>query len=393
MNYEIVMPQLGMTMTEGLLLKWLKAPGDPVAKGEPVAEIQTDKVDIEVESPYEGFLVEIQIQEGLTVPVGTQIGRIAKSLDAAGPIAAPLTTTAQAAPTTDSTESAAAPPRPQRRDGPRISPLARRVANEHQVDLNQISGTGEWGRIREADVRAYLSRRPVEPMVAKEDASGRIRKIIADRLTASVTTIPQYWLSREVDASPMVAMRHQLLPAIIARTGVRLSFTDFFLKALAYGLERCPEMKQRWTDERLESVEETGIGFAAQAPGRLLVPVISNAGRRSLAEIASERFRLASKALEGRLTGEDMHGACGTLSNLGAFGVDEFQAIINPPESFILAIGRIAERPFAINGQLAARPTVRLVLTVDHRVADGVAGARFLSQVVEALESPIMLLV
>lgn len=393
MTHELVMPQLGMTMTEGTVLQWLKSVGDAVAKGEPIVEIQTDKVDMEVESPFAGYLTQITVTEGTTVPVATRIGCIGEAPSEV------CEETAQAEETEAADESAAGTPAAAPAEaptGPRdkvlVSPRARRVAAELGVDLSLVTGSGEFGRIREQDVRAYTGSAKAHPTKSAASQSN-IRKVIAERLTASTGTVPQFWLAREVDASAMVALREQLLLEVERRTQTRLSYTDFFLKSLALAMEAMPEMKQSWGANGLEPSPGSGIGFAAQAPDRLMVPVIQDAAGLSLSALAAERARLAAKVREGRLTGEDMEGACCTLSNLGAFGVDEFQAIINPPQSCILATGRIARRPMVVEDRIEIRPTVRLVLTVDHRVADGVLGARFLSLLAEQLENPASLLV
>lgn len=394
MIYEIVMPQLGITMTEGSVLRWLKQAGDAVAKEEPVLEVQTDKVDMEVEAPFDGFLTTILVQEGTTVPVGTPVGLIAQHREE---VAEP--TRNSASNETLATPNATALPgtsfHNERARGPLASPRARRVASEHGVDLSQISGTGEFGRIRESDIRGYLEKNGASgkfpaPPVRSED---HVRKIIAGRLTQSVTTVPQFWLAREVDASALVALRAQILERVEQRENVRISYTDFLLKSLAFALEQNPEMKQQWIGNGLQPCGTTAIGFAAQTPGKLMVPVIRDAESRGLINIAAERIRLTTLANQGRLLPADLEGACCTLSNLGAFGVDEFQAIINPPESCILATGRIAPRPVSCGDRVVSQPTLRLVLTVDHRVADGVAGARFLSSIADVLENPAMLLI
>ncbi|MGJ5814219.1 dihydrolipoamide acetyltransferase family protein [Paludibaculum fermentans] len=378
MTFDLVMPQLGMTMTEGTVVRWLKRVGEVVAKNEPVLEIQTDKVDMELESPQDGFLLEVTAAEGTTLPVGHLVGRIGQSMDE------------QPVKVAEETPVAG-------KGGRKVavSPRARRIASENTVDLTVIQGTGAHGRICEADVRRFLQQQPAVPATPpppKPDLDPA-RRAVAERLTTSVATIPQFWLAREVDAAALTHLRERLVPVIEARVQVRLSFTDMLLKALACCLERMPEMKQSWVNDRIETVPGCAIGFAAQAPNRLLVPALTDAAARSLSDIAVERARLTAKTMGGKLTLSDMEGACATLSNLGAFGVDEFQAIINPPQSTILAVGRIAPRAFVRDGALAVSPTLRLVLTVDHRVADGVAGARFLSLLAETLENPLSLLI
>ncbi|HEY3742418.1 MAG TPA: dihydrolipoamide acetyltransferase family protein [Bryobacteraceae bacterium] len=354
MTHDIVMPQLGMTMTEGFVMQWLKKVGDLVEKGEPLFIVETDKVDMDVESPYKGYVSELVVEEKLTVAVGTVIARLSESME-------------------------------EKPGKLRVSPRARRVAEELGVGLNGLAGTGEGGRIREVDVRGA---RPTA-----KAATAPARRRIAERLEESVRTVPQFYVRREVDASQLTLVREQLLPPIEKRDGVRLSFTDFLLRALALALRDVAGMNSVWRDGALEECGRIDVGFAAQSPGQLLVPVIRDAAGLSLSKLAQRRADLAARAKAGKLLSDEMQGGSATLSNLGAFGIDEFDAIINPPESCILAAGRIAPRPFVADGQLVARPTLKLTLTVDHRVADGVLAATFLNAVAKSIEQPATLLV
>ena len=373
MIHDVVMPQLGMTMTEGSVAQWLKAVGDPIAKGEPLFVVQTDKVDMDVESMRKGFVIELLLKEQITVPVGTVIARIADSREADSPTA----------------DSMAAGQRQL------VSPRARRVALELGVDLTQVKGTGEGGRVREADVRAAFAREAPQPSPARVEqrSAAMARRHIAERMEESVRTVPQFALRRELDAQQLTLARAHLLPLVEARDGLRLSFTDFLLKALAMGLREVPNMNASWHEGEVELRKEIHIGFAAQSTGRLLVPVIRGADGLSVVQIARQRVELARQAKDGKLKPEEMQGASCTLSNLGAFGVDEFQALINPPESCILAAGWIAPRPLVADGVLAIRPTLKLTLSVDHRVADGVLAAAFLNAVTKALEQPAIMLI
>jgi pyruvate dehydrogenase E2 component (dihydrolipoamide acetyltransferase) len=350
------MPQLGMTMTEGFVMRWLKVPGDAVAKGEPLFIVQTDKVDMEVEAPDAGILSELLVKEERMVPVGTVIARIG---------------TAETS----------------KRNGPLVSPRARRVAADFGVDLNTVKGTGEFGRIREADVRAAMAQSATVPaprMTAESKPIAMVRQVIAERMEESIRTIPHFSVRRELDASALVVLRDRLLPIISSAAGVRLSYTDLLLKALALAVRDFPTLNSRST---------VNVGFAAQSKSRLLVPVINNADQLSISQLGRERSELAAKVHEGKITPDQLQGASCTLSNLGAFGVDEFDAIINPPESCILAAGRIAQRPFVVDGQLTARPTLKLTLTVDHRVADGVLAAQCLNAIGKSIEQPLSMLV
>ena len=358
MIHDIVMPQLGITMTEGFVLRWLKAAGDPIEKGEPLFIVQTDKVDMEVESPGKGFVTELLIAEEVTVPVGTVIARVGDSIV----------------------------------KGPVVSPRARRVAQELGVELAGLKGSGEHGRIREADVRGAFASKPAAPSVSEDRSATAARRRIAERMEDSTRTVPHFSLRREVDAGPLTLVRAELLPVVEAREGVRLSLNDFLLKALAVALREVPGMNAAWIGDQVESRSQVNVGFAAQSPTRLLVPVVTDVDKLTVSQLARRRAELAGQARDGKLTPDEMQGASCTLSNLGAFGVDDFEAIINPPESCILAAGRIAQRPYVVDGQLVVRHTLRLTLTVDHRVADGVLAAKFLNAVAMAIEQPLLLL-
>src|SRR5580704_8474505 len=276
MIHDVVMPQLGMTMTEGSVAQWLKAVGDPIAKGEPLFVVQTDKVDMDVESMRQGFVIELLLKEQIIVPVGTVIARIADSRIADSP-------------TTDSMAAGQVQ---------LVSPRARRVAQELGVDLTQVKGTGERGRVREADVRAAFARQAPQsgPARVEERSAAMARRHIAERMEQSVRTVPQFSLRRELDAQQLTLVRAHLLPVVEARDGLRLSFTDFLLKALAMGLREVPNMNASWREGEAQQRQEIHIGFAAQSAGRLLVPVIRGVDGLSIVQIARLRVELARRA-------------------------------------------------------------------------------------------------
>ena len=371
MIHEIVMPQLGITMTEGSVLRWLKVAGDSIEKGEPLFIVQTDKVDMEVESPGKGFVTDVLVKEEVVVPVGTVIAHVGDSMQAAAAVPSPAV-------------HASTP-----RKGPLVSPRARRVALELGVELSGIQGSGEFGRIRESDVRAAFANRAQK---AEDRSASSARRRIAERMEESAGTVPQFSLRRELDAGPLTLVRDQLLKVVDARDGVRLSFTDFLLKAMAVALREVPGMNAIWRQDHIELRPQINVGCAVQSPTRLLVPVITEVEKMSISQLARRRSELAIKARDGKLDPREMQDGSCTLSNLGPFGVDEFQAIINPPESCILAAGRVAPRPFVLDGQLVVRPTLRLTLTVDHRVADGVLAAAFFNAIANVIEQPLLLL-
>ncbi len=358
MPQDVVMPQLGMTMTEGSVLRWLKRPGERVEKGEPLFEIQTDKVNMEVESVAAGVVSQILLEPEITVPVGTVIARITGADEAS-------------------------PPR-------RLaSPRARKLAAEKGLDIAQVEAQGE--RIVEADVMRYLESRGAVEATATAAPAPAVRHIIAERMTVSAGTIPHFYLTAWADATALAQMRRDLLPVVERKAGVRLTYTDLLAKAMAMALAEHPGVNVIWKEGRAERREGVHIGVAAQFGERLLVPVLKDADKHSLIELAAMRSELVERGRAGKLTPADMEGASSTLSNLGGFGVDQFQAIINPPESSILAVGRIAPRPAVVEGELKVRTTVALTLGVDHRSIDGAAAALFLRARVRALEAPYTL--
>lgn len=366
MPQDVVMPQLGMTMTEGSVLRWFKQPGERIEKGEPLFEIQTDKVNMEVEATTAGLVSEVLLAPEVVVPVGTVIARITGENEAAEVV-------------------------PARR---LASPRARKLAADKGVDIALVEAKS--GRIVEADVVRYLEARaaaaPAVVAAAPAPApAASIRSVIAGRMMESVQTIPHFYLTVWADATPLEQLRRELIPVVERKAGVRLTFTDLLVKAMALAVAEHPNANAIWTGDRSERREGVHIGVAAQFGEKLLVPVVKDADRLSIVDLAAKRSELVERGRAGKLTPADLEGASLTLSNLGPFGVDQFQAIINPPESAILAVGRIAPRPAVVNGELKVRTTVALTLGVDHRIIDGEAAALFLRSIVRAVEAPYTL--
>jgi pyruvate dehydrogenase E2 component (dihydrolipoamide acetyltransferase) len=375
--YEILMPQLGLTMTEGAVTTWLKNLGDKVEKGDLVFTVQTDKVEMEVESFGRGYLERILVEPEQVVPVGTLIATLSDH--------PPGTATA-------------APPPAELTTQP-VSPRARRVAQELNVDLAALK-PANGKRITEEDVRLYHETQNIPvpqttplPVPKKADSLSAARKITARRMTSSFQSAPHFYVGVEANAAELVKLRESLVQHVTTRFGVKLTYTDFFLKAIAVALAEQPHVNEYWRESEILRNESIDIGFAAQTDNGLLVPVIRNADRSSLFELARERAALTGKAREGRLGLAEMDGGSATLSNLGHAGVDWFQAILNPPQSVILATGRIAKRPVVVGDRIQAEPTVALNLSADHRVIDGVAAATFLARIRELIEAPSLLLV
>jgi len=451
---EVYMPQLGLTMTEGTVIKWLKTEGDTVTQGEPVVEIETDKVAAEVEAPAGGVLGPILVSEGSIVPVGGLLSHVLAPGEAP-PASAP--SAAEALPQAasgalpepgiehlpqsvdDNDGRVVASPRARRlahelaielehveASGPGgriveadvrwyadqvgaksaslVSPVASRLAEELEVDLARLEGTGPGGRIVKADVeRAAAGASLLSPSPAVSVEAGTIeplqgiRRVVAERMTQSFTSTPHFYLSAEVDAMSLTQVREQLLPEVEAATGVRLTVTDILVKVCAQALVEFPEVNAAWIEDASGSgrvqLTDVNVGIATALDEGLIVPAICHADQLTLSEIALRRADLIERARAGKLKLEDLERGTFTLSNLGMFGVDQFHAIINPPQSVILAVGRIRERAVARDGVVVVRPTLYLTLSVDHRLLDGVQGARFLERVAQLLEEPYLLMI
>ena len=443
MAIEIVMPRMGLTMEEGTLVAWLKNEGDEVQAGEPLLEIATDKTTMEIESPGSGILGGITAQPDETFPVGTVIGYLL-AIGENVPGGAAARTTESAAPPTvgqlDSGVKASAQAAAPREGKVRASPAARHVARGLGVDLATIGGTGPGGRVvawnvkasahtlSEVSQRVMVDASPVAQRLATElgvdlssvDGSGpggrimrgdveqaaaaltvvseglqpisRAHQVMADRMAFSFRTVPHFYLHAEVDARALVALRRDLLPLLEKSAGIRLTITDLLVRLSALALAKHPQAMAQWTEEGLKLSPGVHIGLAIDAPGGLIVPVIRDADGLGLVGIAERRLELVERAGQGKLRPQDLELGVFTLTNLGMFRVDSFDAIINPPQAAILAVGRIKERPLVDDGELIAAPMFTLSLSVDHRVLDGAAAARFLGDLVELIETPGLVL-
>jgi pyruvate dehydrogenase E2 component (dihydrolipoamide acetyltransferase) len=397
MGVPVVMPQLGLTMTEGSVAEWLKKPGEAVHKGEMLLVVSTDKADMEVESLDEGELVQIVVEPGITVPVGTVIAYLGGSGEATAGKSAPAPTAEVPAPPPRAKEpltaavQATPAARPARKDGLPASPRARKVARELGIDIAQVTPSGGSERIVEEDVRRFAqAARPAASQGAPPDL--RRRQLIAERLTKSVQTIPHFSLSVEVRADPFVALRESLKEPVKEQTGVKLTITDLLLKALGLALAETPGLRAIWGEGNCQTAGAIDLGMAIAAESGVVAPVLRNVSALDLAEIARWREAVVEKARGGRLALSDLEGGIGTLSNLGNYRVKQFQAIISPGQSFILAVGKIDRRPWVEAGALTVAQTVTLTLSVDHRVADGALAAQFLERIAALIENPYRLL-
>ena len=371
------MPQLGLTMTEGAVSTWLKKPGEKVQRGEILFLVQTDKVEMEVESFVTGMVDSILVEPEVVVKVGTVIATVEDGRQAtitAPPPAVKQSATLGTQPLEKtavvSTKSALQTEAP-------ISPRARKLANSLGIDVSLLTPS-KGDRITEDDVRAFHEKGAAKPN----------RTVIAQRMTSSFQSAPHFYLTAHVDVTNLVTLRNANVDAVQESHDVRITYTDFFVRALALGLREKPGVNSFWGSHQVEQYPSVDISLAVQTPSGLVTPVIRGADRLSVPELAKQRSSLTDKARSRKLALGEMEGGSATLSNLGAYGIDEFHPILNPPQSVILATGRIAKRPMVIDDDLQARSTVHLTLAADHRVLDGVDAAEFLDQIRNLLENP-----
>jgi pyruvate dehydrogenase E2 component (dihydrolipoamide acetyltransferase) len=399
MAAEVKVPRLGQGMESGTVVKWLKAEGDQVEKGEPLYELDTDKVTQEVEAEAAGVLLKIAVPEG-EVPVGTTIAFIGEQGESVPDVSGNGKVETVAAPEPPREEAAEPAPEPEpepaaapapRREGERIkaSPLARRIARERGIDLASLAGTGPDGRIIAEDVdraaAAPAARTGAVPAGEVERVPlTSIRRTIARRLTEA-WTVPVFQLQVSADmtrANAVVAAARELHP------DVKVSVTDLLTKICASALHRHPDVNVSFAEDALLRHPSANVGIAVAAPQGLVVPVVKAAERLSLAEIAAVRADLVDRARNQKLTQDDMAGGTFTISNLGMFGVEAFVAVLNPPQAAILAVGTTEDRAVVVEGEIAVRPTMTMTLTVDHRAVDGAPAADFLQTLKAMLELP-----
>ena len=383
MAISVVMPALELAQETGKVLAWIKKEGDNVVKGEPLLEIETDKVSFELEAQADGILAGIKSHEGDVVPVGQIIAWLVAPGEQP-PVESDTTSRAmaeQARPMTATSAPAAVAAlpsvTPSAGKGPRISPKARRIAEEKGVDITKIQGTGPDGQITGEDVlKGAEAQMPAEPASA---SLSTIARLMAERTTQSWTTVPHFFLARDVDASALNVAREQL-----GRD--QFTLTDFLIAVVARTLLAHPKMNASWTGSAIRLNPSINISMAVAVAEGVVGAVIPNASKANLAEIASQRKDLSERAKSGRLRPTDIAGGTFTISNLGMFGIDSFSAIITPPQAAVLAVGRVRDRVVAVNGQPAVRPIMTITLSSDHRIVDGAQAAAFLSDLVGALE-------
>lgn len=386
MPADVIMPMLGMAQETGKVVRWLKGDGDAVAKGEPLLEVETDKVTVEIEAPADGTLAAITAGDGAEVPVGTVIALVLGEGEVA-PVASggngvPPEPVAVASPVAlRAVEPALVVERSHRR---LASPKARRLAQARGIDLDALPGSGPNGAVVAADVEAALTAAPTNGG-GDTLAVGSVWRVMAERTQRSWQEVPQFVLSRDADASRLRSWRE----AAQRKPGCEgVSVTDLLVKICAEALRRHPRLTASWRDGGLAAGPGINVGIAVATDDGLVVPVVHGADALPLGAISARRRAIAEAAREGRLRPEDVQGGAFTISNLGMYGVDAFQAIVNTPQAAILAVGRIVEKPVAQKGEVVVRPMLTLTVSFDHRVADGARGAEFLDTLASLVEEP-----
>jgi pyruvate dehydrogenase E2 component (dihydrolipoamide acetyltransferase) len=418
MATDVIMPALGVAQEKGTLLNWLKAEGQSVTKGEPLMEIETDKATVEIEAPASGILTNVTASVGDEVPVGNRIAVILAPSETASPAALldphPRIESQSESRPEPSTQNSESKPRsepnppispfakggskgdfltsetsPLARTRVLASPAAKRIAKERGIDLSSLKGSGPEGAVLAEDVvRApdAQATAPEGPLKVKETVQlTPMRRIVGERMTKSKQTAPHFYLSMDADMTEVTRRRRAL-----KEKGGELvpSINDFILSASARALKDFPSLNAAFTDQRVEIYSDINIGVAVALEEGLVVPVIRNADRLTLRELAKQSHELADKAQKKKLFPLDYEGGTFTVSNLGMFGVDNFIAIINPPQSAILAVGQVRPRVVPYGEGIAVRPIMIMSLSADHRVVDGAIAARFLHQVKKQLEEP-----
>ncbi len=412
---EVVrMPKMSDTMTEGVLAKWHKKVGDKVKSGDLVAEVETDKATMDFESFQEGTVLYIGVEEGKAVPVDGIIAVFGKEgedykslLSDSAPAATPTTAPAETAAPTKETAAVSTPvvsvESSQSDSRVKASPLAKKLAEEKGIDLSQVKGSAENGRIIKKDVESFKpgSSTPstksanitIPTFIGTEKYTevpvSQMRKVIAKRLAESKFSAPHFYLKMTVDMTAAMDARAKMNEV----AQVKISFNDIVLKAVAVALKQHPSVNSSWLGDRIRYNEHVNIGVAVAVEDGLLVPVVRFADGKSLSHISAEVKDFAQKAKDKKLQPSDWEGSTFTISNLGMFGIDEFTAIINPPDACILAVGGIQAVPVVKNGQVVPGNIMKLTLSCDHRVVDGATGAAFLQTLKSMLEEPVRLLV
>lgn len=406
---EITMPKLGESVTEGTIENWLVKVGDTVSEYDPLCEVNTAKVTAEVPSVYDGVITEILVKEGDTVDVGVPICKIEVEGSSSAVAEEVADSSSEVTETAAEPETQQKPAQVKQTGGRRLSPVVMRLIGQHNINIDEMEGSGFNGRITKKDVERYLENGPVKqtktPAPAPEKSepvqtekapavqSGEsvkvsgVRKEIARRMVQSTTEIPHAWLMMEVDATNLVNLRNKHKAKFKAQEGYNLTFFSFFVKAVSEVLKDYPILNSSWDGDTITVHDDINLSIAVANEDKLFVPVIKNADERSLTGIAKSISTLANKARSNKLTGDDMAGGTFTVNNTGAFGSIQSMGIINQPQVAILQIESIVKKPVFIGDMLAARHMVNLCLSIDHRVLDGLVAGQFLQAVKEKIEN------
>ena len=413
MAVSVVMPALEMAQETGKLVSWKKKEGEQVKKGEMLLEVETDKAVVEIEAGGDGMLSGVTAKVGDVVPVGQTIAWLLKPGEAV-PTGGAQSQSGRKMESAPAATAAAAPaaPEPASVAGAKISPKARRLAREHGVDIASLRGSGPGGEILADDILKAAqaasgpaavsapaaqstptpAARPAAPpppvATGPADAVTSIGRIMAERTTQSWTTVPHFFVARDVDATALNATREGLIPVIEKSHGVKITHTDLMVSAVARALKQFPRMNGSWVGSGVSLNADINVALAMAVDNAVVTAVILNSDKLPLGAIAKQRKELAERAKANKLQPADISGATFTISNLGMFGVDAFTAIIVPPQAGILAVGAIADRVVAVDGMIGIRPMVTLTLSSDHRIIDGARAAQFMQEVVGTLSDP-----
>ncbi|MCP8952813.1 dihydrolipoamide acetyltransferase family protein [Bacillus safensis] len=375
MAVEVVMPKLGMSMKEGTVSVWNKEVGETVNKGESIASINSEKIEMEIESPAEGTILDIKVPEGEGVPPGTVICYIGEGNEQI-----------------EEKKEKDLPPK-QKKERKKISPVARKIAQSANLDIHTLVGTGPDGRITKADVlRALPDEKEKQQKEPKHQPVSMMRKTIASRMMESLQTSAQLTITMKADVTKLTALQSELNETAAGRHDMKLTMTDFVAKAVVLSLLEHPAMNSQYQNDRVETFEYVHLGIAAALDHGLAVPVIRHAEKLSLIELAKSIKSYGKKAREGRLLHDEIEGSTFTITNLGAYGVEHFTPILNPPEAGILGVGKTDHMPVYHGNELCKGTILPLSLTFDHRVLDGAPASQFLSTVKAYLENPVSIL-
>ncbi len=389
MAISVVMPALELTQETGKLVAWRKDEGEPVAKGEVLLEVETDKAVVEIEATADGILAGVKAVAGDIIPVGKTIAWIISPGEAPPQEEAPRDSVKSATPARTQ-RAQLAPVAPESAAwGAKISPKARRLAREHNIDVARVHGTGPGGEILASDILALAESTSNEGTSSGELKSlAAVARLMAERTTQSWTTVPHFFVLREIDAGPLVQTLEKARASADKKDAIRVTHTDLLIALIARVLLKHPRINSSWVGTGIRPNKEVNIALAIAVNDGVVTGVIQNADRLELRQIAVQRQGLAERAKAGHLRPEDIVGGTFTISNLGMYQVDAFSAIIVPPQAAILAVGSISDRVVPVAGQPAIRPIMALTLSCDHRVIDGARAAQFLTDLAEALRDP-----